>query len=64
MAIRGPELAKLFRGHVSLEIGDHGKVRPWRLRHEERRLYAASLAAIAATAAVRLRGRFRGSSFL
>ena len=35
--IRGPELAKLFRGHVSLEIGDHGEVRPWRLRPAPRR---------------------------
>lgn len=29
-----------------------------------RQLYAPSLAAMAATAAVRLRGRFRGSSFV
>lgn len=59
-ATSNPQEAPLFLpfpGPEALETQVPVKLSP-------RRLYAASLAAMAATAAVRLRGRLRGSSFL
>jgi len=56
---QGHDVAPLFDGAISVELGD-GWARPWRLQHRERALYASSLAAMAACAAVRLRLRTKG----